>query len=249
MRSLTHLLRRGLDRRHERIGIREHLVLQAQRMHVAHPFGHHRIGAGAHEGLHIGAVEREIGLRHPRRGRKAPLVLGVVAAERANVVERARLAAHHPVAGDEIGTGHVVRALGEGRLVKPGRQRIDQVDIVGEFAVLLARHCPTTRRFRDARYRREWCRRWSDRRSGSDRRCRRDRGSSPSACCGGVTLSPFEQNTTIGERMLRRSIAVPSEVLIRPAVRLLPTNNSSTMNWISSAFRLTCPPHQRSKPR
>ena len=25
-------------------------------------------------------------------------------------------------------------------------------------------------------------------------------------------LSPFEQNTTIGERMLRRSIAVPSEV-------------------------------------
>ena len=27
-------------------------------------------------------------------------------------------------------------------------------------------------------------------------------------------LSPFEQNTTIGERMLRRSIAVPSGVLI-----------------------------------
>ena len=47
----------------------------------------------------IGAVEREIGLRNPRGGRKPPLVFGVIAAERANIVERARFAAHHPVAG------------------------------------------------------------------------------------------------------------------------------------------------------
>ena len=61
-------------------------------------------------------------------------------------------------------------------------------------------------------------------------------------------LSPFEQNTTIGERMLRRSIIVPSEHLIMPAASLLPMNSSSTMDWISSAFRLTCPPHHCSKP-
>src|SRR5258708_1725417 len=62
-------------------------------------------------------------------------------------------------------------------------------------------------------------------------------------------LSPLEQNTTIGERMLRRSTAVPSDVRIFPAARLLPMNSSSTMNWISSAFKLTWPPHQRSNSR
>src|SRR5215471_1778333 len=62
-------------------------------------------------------------------------------------------------------------------------------------------------------------------------------------------LSPLEQNTTIGERILRRSTSPPSEVLIRPVARWLPTKSSSTMNWISSAFRLTCPPHHRSNSR
>ena len=33
-----------------------------------------------------------------------------------------------------------------------------------------------------------------------------------------------------------------TEVLILPAARLLPMNSSSTMNWISSALRLTWPP-------
>ena len=42
-------------------------------------------------------------------------------------------------------------------------------------------------------------------------------------------LSPFEQNTTIGERMLRRSMVVPSEDWIVPAASLLPMNRSSTM--------------------
>ena len=59
----------------------------------------------------------------------------------------------------------------------------------------------------------------------------------PSACWGGVMLSPLEQNTTIGERMLRRSTIVPSTFLIMPAASLLPMNSSSTINWISSAFR------------
>ena len=45
--------------------------------------------------------------------------------------------------------------------------------------------------------------------------------------------------TTIGERIRRRSSRVPSDSTILPPVSLLPTNSSSTMNWISSAFRLT----------
>src|ERR1044072_8546750 len=62
-------------------------------------------------------------------------------------------------------------------------------------------------------------------------------------------LWPSEQNTTMGERMLRRSTAVPSDILTRPAARLLPMKSSSTMNWISSALRLTGPTHQRANLR
>ena len=62
-------------------------------------------------------------------------------------------------------------------------------------------------------------------------------------------LSPFEQNTNIGERMFRRSMALPSEARMPPDASLLPMKRSSTMAWISVAFRLTWPPHQRSNPR
>ena len=50
-----------------------------------------------------------------------------------------RLAAHHPVAGREIRIGGVVGLALEHRLVEAGRQHIDQVDVAGELAVLLAR--------------------------------------------------------------------------------------------------------------
>jgi hypothetical protein len=36
----------------------------------------------------------------------------------------------------------------------------------------------------------------------------------PSACCGGVMLSPLEQKQTIGERMWRRSTRSPWLVTI-----------------------------------
>ena len=58
-----------------------------------------RRGHGAHHRLRKGAIEREIDLRHARRRREAALVRRIVAAERADVVERPRLAAHDPVAG------------------------------------------------------------------------------------------------------------------------------------------------------
>ena len=57
------------------------------------------------------AVEREIDLRHARRGGEAALIRRIVAAERADVVERPRLAAHDPVASDEVGAGRVAPSL------------------------------------------------------------------------------------------------------------------------------------------
>ncbi len=122
---------------------------------------------------------------------------------------------------DEIGVGRVAGLALEHRLVEAGRQRVDQVDVAGELAVLLARDAAGDEDAEMADRSRGSCRRWSVRRSGSRRRSRRDRESSPSACCGGVTLSPFEQNTTIGERMLRRSIAVPSRRLDPPGGELV----------------------------
>ena len=57
--------------------------------------------------------------------------------KRADIVERSRLAAHHPIPGREIGVGCVPGLALEHRLVEAGRQCIDQVDIAGELAVLL----------------------------------------------------------------------------------------------------------------
>ena len=89
---------------------------------------------------------------------------------------------------------------------------------------------PQKRKCRDARRFHGSYRRWSARTTGCHRRCRRGRESNRALAAAGVMLSPFEQNTTIGERILRRSIVAPSDVLMRPAARLLPTNSSSTMN-------------------
>ena len=74
----------------------------------------------------------------PARGGRKPAFVGrVVAAERADVVERALLTPHHPVATREIGVCRLRGLRFEHRLVETGRQRIDQVDVAGEFAVLL----------------------------------------------------------------------------------------------------------------
>src|SRR3954447_26579062 len=71
----------------------------------------------------------------------------------------------------------------------------------------------------------------------------------PSACCGGVMLSPQEQKTTIGDLMFRRSICRPSRVRRSPAVNLFPTNRLSAIHCISPAFIRIGLPHQVSNAR
>ena len=53
----------------------------------------------------------------------------------------------------------------------------------------------------------------------------------------------------IGERMLRRSMRVPSDVAIWPVDSRLPTNRLSAIHCISSAFSRTGLPHQVSNSR
>jgi len=70
-----------------------------------------------------------------------------------------------------------------------------------------------------------------------------------SACCGGVMSSPQEQNTMIGDLMLRRSSRSPVELCSSPEASLLPTNSRSAMDRISPAFSNTGLPHHFSNSR
>ena len=64
------------------------------------PFREVRRNHLPHDGPDEGAVHRPICLGDFRGRGKTPLVRGVVAAERTDVVERSRLASHHPLARD-----------------------------------------------------------------------------------------------------------------------------------------------------
>ena len=57
-------------------------------------------------------------------------------------------------------------------------------------------------------------------------------------------LSPLEQNTTIGERMLRRSIAVPVEVLILTGCELVADEQliNDELHLGSCQVNVTAPP-------
>ena len=88
-------------------------------------------------GLEELPVGSEIDFRDALGGRKAPLVLGRIAAHGPDIIQRPRLAAHHPLPDGEIGIRGLV-ALGlESCLIKTGRQYVDQIDITGKFRMLL----------------------------------------------------------------------------------------------------------------
>src|SRR5262249_9586317 len=83
--------------------------------------------------------KRQVRLRDAIDRGEAAIVGGAVATERADVVERACLAAHDPIAADQVGMNGAIGLGFENRFVEPRRQRVDQVDVAGELVVLLAR--------------------------------------------------------------------------------------------------------------
>src|SRR6516225_8158677 len=88
------------------------------------------------------AVEGEVDLGHTRGGCEAALVGSIVAAERANIIERPCFAAHHPIPGHEIGIGRILRLGLEHGLVETGRQCVDQVDVARELVMLFLCNAP-----------------------------------------------------------------------------------------------------------
>ena len=140
LRLAADQLRHGGDRRHQRIGVGEELVLQPQRVQPLHPLRQRGAHQRANQRLRKRTIEREIGLGYTGGSGEAALIGRIVTAERSDILERPRLAAHHPLAGREIGVGGILGLVLEHRLVEPGRKRIDQVDIARELAVLLFCH-------------------------------------------------------------------------------------------------------------
>jgi hypothetical protein len=139
---LANLVGNSGDRGHHRVLIGEQLVPQPQGVHLVHPFRQRGADHAADHGLRKRPVECEIDVGNACRGRKPALVRRVVAAEGANVVQRPRFATHHPVAGHQFGAGGVLAPGLEHGLVEAGRQRIDQIDIARELAVLLLGDAP-----------------------------------------------------------------------------------------------------------
>src|SRR6476646_6132013 len=109
-------------------------------MQLLHPFRQRRADKCADNRLHKRAIESEIDLGQARRRCEPALVADVVATERANIIERSRLATHDPIAGHKVLADRVLSLALEHRLIEAGRQGIDQIDVAREFAVLLSRY-------------------------------------------------------------------------------------------------------------
>src|SRR5258708_7172473 len=105
-------------------------------MQLSHPGGERRIRHSPDRRLYKGSVEREIDLGNAGCGREAAIVFRIIPAHRQDIIKRPRLAAHDPIADAKVAVGRVLRYLLESRLVETWRQRVDQVDIARELAVL-----------------------------------------------------------------------------------------------------------------
>ena len=102
----------GGDRGHQGVGVGKHLVLQAQRVHLAHPLGQRRVDHRAHHRLREGAVKREIDLGDARGRGETALVGRIVAAEGANVVQGPAPRSASPNSPvDQVGIGRVAALL------------------------------------------------------------------------------------------------------------------------------------------
>ena len=137
---LPHLLRQRLQHPQEGVVVGEHLVAKPQRMHPAQPVRRGLVARGPHGGLHIGAVEAEIDARKLRHRGEAPVLLLAAADDHADVVQVAAGEARDVVRLHQLRPRLVRQPPLQLRLVEPGRQHVDQVDVGGELLVLLARH-------------------------------------------------------------------------------------------------------------
>src|SRR5262245_45844183 len=137
---LTDLFGGVLHPAHEWVGIGEHLVLQPQRMHAMEKIRALRRYRGADKRLRKGPIQRKIDFRYAGRRCEAALIGRVIAAKRADVLERPCLAPHHPIPGHQVGIRRVAGLVLEHGLVQARRKAVDKVDVARKLTVLLLRN-------------------------------------------------------------------------------------------------------------
>src|SRR5262245_21861758 len=106
-------------------------------MQLARPGSSALISEEADPRLHEGSIQTEIDFGDSRRRCEPALVFLAVAAERADVIERARFKAHETVAAYQLGRRVVGLLRGHHRFVEAGWQDFNQIDVAREFVVLL----------------------------------------------------------------------------------------------------------------
>ena len=98
-------------------------------MQFLHPLGHLRTHSRPDPRLHKIFIICQIDLRDAGRGRKPPLIVGVVAAHGFDVVEGALLAPHDPIPSSKLYVSGIGCFGFKRRFVKPRREYINEVDI------------------------------------------------------------------------------------------------------------------------
>ena len=133
---VANLYRERGNRGHQFALVGKDLIGQAQRMHFLHQLGALRRDHQLEPGLHKGAVQADVDIRNARHRGEATIVLCVVFDDLADIVQRAALKARDIVAARELGVVRIGGLVLDDRFVKPRREHVDHVDIVGELAVL-----------------------------------------------------------------------------------------------------------------
>src|ERR1700684_2809328 len=104
-------------------------------MEVVKPFRRQFTDERTDHWLHKRSIKRMIDLGHSRNSRKAALVRGIVAPERSDVIERSRFTAHQPIAAHKLWICDFSGPRFKDRFVQARRERINQVDVAGQFAM------------------------------------------------------------------------------------------------------------------
>ncbi len=137
---LARRLGQGLDRVHQGVLVGEQREAQAVGVQAAHRLRHLRADQRPDPGRQQGLVEGFVGLRQARGRGEAQVVVGGVAAEGADVVQRAPLEPEQVLARDQVGIGLVGPQVADHRLIEAGRHQLDHAHAAGELGVLAPGH-------------------------------------------------------------------------------------------------------------
>ncbi|MPL74766.1 hypothetical protein SDC9_20583 [bioreactor metagenome] len=136
----AHLFGRLTHQPGQRVAARPVFVGHPRRMQCAHQFHRLRRDRGPHPMLRKVAVKPEVDLGQPRHGRETAVACGIVGDDLADVVEAAPLDRHDVIALGQLVPRLVCSLVADDGLIDPRRQQVDQLDVAGELAVLLAPH-------------------------------------------------------------------------------------------------------------